>query len=188
MSTLLNIRDLKLDAILVRTDTGMVAMRDHASDLKPKLRAVLFLIDGRSTVGELLERAGTLHNILLEQLDELLRMEHIRAVDQFGANKRFDGAATRPVGSGSKPRAADLSPLMAAKMQLLNRLERLAGTEADYMGAELISAQTLGELAINAKLVSVALEPVVGAELSRLWWEDAKLILVAWRDMPRQDG
>ncbi len=188
MGTLLNIRELKLDAILVRTDTGMAAMRDHAAELKPKLRAVLFLIDGRSTVGELLERAGTLHNILLEQLDELLRLEHVRPVDRHGASERFDGAATRPIGSGSTARAADLSPLMAAKMQLLNRLEKLAGTDADYMGAELISAQTLGELAVNAKLVSVALESVVGAEQSQLWWEDAKLILVAWRDMPRQDS
>lgn len=186
MSSTAQIRDLKLDAVLVRTDTGVAAMRDHASDLKPKLRAVLFLVDGRSTLGELLERAGTLHNILMDQLDELLRLEHVRALDRPGSSIRFDTADTRPIGSGSKGRPADLSPLMAAKMQLLNRLERIATIDADYLGAELISAQTLGELAVSAKLVSVALEGVVGPDLARLWWDDAKLILVTWRDMPKQ--
>jgi hypothetical protein len=181
---MLNIKQLSLDTVLVRTDLGTVAMRDRGSMLKPKLRAVLFLIDGESSLGKLLDNAGTLHNILLTQLEELLAKEMIRPGNTAGATA-YDATATRPIGEKGHARPADLSPLMAAKMQLLNRLEILAGDEADLLGAELLDARSLSDLASNAKLVSIGLEPLVGVEAAQGWWTDAKAILVAWRDMPK---
>lgn len=183
---MLNIKQLSLDTVLVRTDQGSVAMRDRASDLKPKLRAVLFLIDGEATLGKLLDNAGTLHNILLTQLEDLLARELIRPANTVG-DSVYDATATRPIGEKGHARPADLSPLMAAKMQLLNRLEILAGAESDLLGAELLDARNLSELASNAKLVSIGLEPVIGAEAAQGWWNDAKAILLAWRDMPKHE-
>lgn len=183
---MLNIKQLSLDTVLVRTDLGSVAMRDRTSDLKPKLRAVLFLIDGESSLGKLLDNAGTLHNLLLTQLDELLARDLIRPASTEGISV-YDATETRPVGDRGHTRPADLSPLMAAKMQLLNRLEMLAGSESDLLGAELLDARNLSELANNAKLVSIGLEPIIGVEAAQGWWNDAKAILLAWRDMPRRD-
>lgn len=183
---MLTIKQLSLDTVLVRTDLGGVAMRDRGSDLKPKLRAVLFLIDGESTLGKLLDNAGTLHNVLLTQLDELLTKELIRPANTAGVSV-YDATATRPIGEKGHARPADLSPLMAAKMQLLNRLEVLAGDESDLLGAELLDARNLSELANNAKLVSIGLEPIIGVEAAQGWWTDAKAILVAWRDMGNRE-
>jgi hypothetical protein len=183
---MLNIRELGLETVLVRTDLGSVVMRDRSSDLKPKLRAVLFLIDGVSTLGKLLDNAGTLHNILLTQLDELLNKDLIRPASTAGVTV-YDASATRPIGEKGHARPADLSPLMAAKMQLLNRLEAIAGEESDVLGAELLDARNLSDLANNAKLVSIGLEAVIGVEAAQRWWADAKAILVAWRDMPKRE-
>ncbi|MEQ1519552.1 MAG: hypothetical protein ABL931_24015, partial [Usitatibacteraceae bacterium] len=42
-------------------------MRARTSDISPKLRSVLFLIDGERTLSDLLDRAGSLGDLLHSQ-------------------------------------------------------------------------------------------------------------------------
>ena len=74
-------------------------------------------------------------------------------------------------------------PCMDAKSQLLLRLESTRSDEVDLLGAELLEAKTLRDLAHTAKSVTNRLAMSVGLERSQQFWKDAKEILTAWRDL-----
>ena len=73
--------------------------------------------------------------------------------------------------------------MVAAKMQLLLRLESTRSDDIDLLGAELLDAKNLRELAHTAKSVTNRLAMSVGLERSQQFWKDAKEILTAWRDI-----
>ncbi len=177
-------RLLHYDSVLTRTEVGVAKMRARSSDLTPKLRSVLFLIDGNLTFGRLLERAGSLSDLLESQIRELVDKELIEATDPGGNGRKPSAdSATTPVAPGYRAKAQDLPPLVAAKMQLLLRLEGSKSDEIDLLGAELLEAKTLRELAYTAKSVTNRLAMSVGVERSQQFWKDAKEILTAWRDL-----
>lgn len=175
---------LHFDSVLVRTEAGTTKMRARTSDISPKLRSVLFLIDGVHPFGRLLERAGSLSDLLESQIRELIKRDLVEAVDPGGDGRKTDiESATTPVSPGYRAKAQDLPPLVAAKMQLLLRLESTKSDEVDLLGAELLDAKTLRDLAHTAKSVTNRLAMSVGVERSQLFWKDAKEILTAWRDI-----
>ena len=79
------------DIVLMRTLEGTRNLSARDPSLGPRLRAALFLVTGRQTVGEMLTVAGGLGHVLEEQLRTLLEMDLVTVVD------RPDGA--------SRPRA-----------------------------------------------------------------------------------
>ncbi len=177
-------RLLHYDSVLTRTDAGTVKMRARTSDITPKLRSVLFLIDGNMTFGRLLDRAGSLSDLLESQIRELIEKELISVIDPSGGGRKpAADSATMPVSPGHRSKAQDIPPLVAAKMQLLLRLESSQSDEIDLLGAELLDAKNLRELAFTAKSVTNRLAMSVGLERSQQFWKDAKEILTAWRDM-----
>lgn len=177
------------DSVLSRTETGTAKMRARSSDLTPKLRSVLFLIDGQSTFGQLLDRAGSLSNLLESQIRELIAKELVAADTPGGAGRDAAAAdSTTPVAPHHRNKAQDLPPVVAAKMQLLLRLESTRSDEVDLLGAELLEAKNLRELAFTAKSVTNRLAMSVGLERSQQFWRDAKEILTAWRDLSAKDG
>ena len=175
---------LHYDSVLTRTEAGISKMRARTSDITPKLRSVLFLIDGSLTFGRLLERAGSLSDLLESQIRVLVEKQLIDVIDPSG-NGRTPAldSATTPVSPGHRSKAQDLPPLVAAKMQLLLRLESTKSDEIDLLGAELLEARTLRDLAFTAKSVTNRLAMSVGVERSQQFWKDAKEILTAWRDL-----
>jgi hypothetical protein len=177
-------RILHYDSVLTRTEAGTTKMRARTSDISPKLRSVLFLIDGVQTFGRLLERAGSLSDLLESQIRELIKRQLINAVDPSGVGRKVAvDSSTTPVMPGHRSKAQDLPPLVAAKMQLLLRLEGTKSDEVDLLGADLLDAKNLRDLAHTAKSVTNRLAMSVGVERSQLFWKDAKEILTAWRDM-----
>ena len=177
-------RILQFDSVLSRTEAGISKMRARTSDITPKLRAVLFLIDGNLSFGRLLERAGSLSELLESQIRQLIEKELIAVIDPSdNGSKPSADSATTPVSPGHRARARDLPPLVAAKMQLLLRLEKTASDEIDLLGTELLEAKSLRELAFTSKAVTNRLAMSVGVERSQLFWKDAKKILTAWRDL-----
>ena len=177
-------RQLHHDSVLTRTEAGTAKMRARTSDITPKLRSVLFLIDGNLTFGRLLERAGSLCDLLESQIRELMKRELIDVIDPSGNGRKLSvDSATTPVSPGHRSKAQDLPPLVAAKMQLLLRLESTRSDEVDLLGAELLEAKTLRELAFTAKSVTNRLAMSVGVERSQQFWKDAKEIVTAWRDL-----
>jgi hypothetical protein len=177
-------RALHFDSVLTRTEAGITKMRARTSDITPKLRSVLFLIDGNLSFGKLLERAGSLSDLLESQIRQLIERELIEVVDPSDDEPMPAGhRATTPVSPGHRAPAQDLPPLVAAKMQLLLRLENTRSDEIDLLGAELLEAKNLRELAFTSKSVTNQLAMSVGVERSQLFWKDAKKILTAWRDL-----
>ena len=175
---------LHYDSQLTRTEVGTAKMRARSSDITPKLRSVLFLIDGNLTFGRLLERAGSLRDLLESQIRQLIEKELISVVDPTGNGRKANvDSATTPVSPGHRAKAQDLPPLIAAKMQLMLRLESTRSEEIDLLGDEILEAKTLRDLAFTAKSVTNRLAMSVGVERSQQFWKDAKEILRAWRDL-----
>ncbi len=175
---------LHYDSPLIRTLDGTEKMRARASDISPKLRSVLFLIDGQTTFRQLLDRAGSLSSLLETQLRELVRLGLVAAVEPAISGYRATAVdATTPFARSHAGKAQDLPPLVAAKMQLLLRLESIPSADIDLLGAELLEAKTLRELAATAKSVANKLSMSAGLERSKAFWQDAKKILTAWRDI-----
>lgn len=179
---------LHRDGILQRTEEGTTKMRARTSDISPKLRSVLFLIDGERTLADLLDRAGSLSDLLHSQIAALLELGLIEARSPVGMRRAADAAdATAPVARLHASKARDLPPIVAAKMQLLLRLETTQSDEIDLLGSELLDAKTLRDLAFTAKSVTNRLAMSVGTERSQKFWADAKEILTAWRDLSVRD-
>jgi hypothetical protein len=59
---------------LSRTPEGAWVVSAPSDDLAPELRAMLFLASGRVTVGEILDRAGTMSGVLEGQIATLIEM------------------------------------------------------------------------------------------------------------------
>lgn len=182
-------RALHRDVILRRTETGTRKMRARTSDISPKLRSVLFLIDGERTLNDLLDRAGSLGDLLYSQIGALLDLGLIQSRDdRLGGADVTAPDATAPIKRKFSARAEDLPPIVAAKMQLLLRLETTKSDDIDLLGAELLDAKTLRDLAFTAKSVTNKLAMSVGTERSQKFWADAKEILTAWRDLSAKEA
>ena len=154
--------------VLARTAEGTRQMSTRAAALSPKLRSVLFLIDGRLTVGEILDRAGSMRNVLEGQITTLMEM---RLVDVAGASAR-----------------AELPPVAGAKIQLLKRLEASGSCEAALLADELLDARTLRELAMRAREIAYRLRDADSNAIAEKFWNDAKAILLACRDAAPSPG
>lgn len=164
-------------------------MRARTTDVSPKLRSVLFIIDGERTLSDLLDRAGSLGDLLYSQIGTLLDLGLIQS-DDVGFDGSDGGApdATAPIKRKFATSAEDLPPIVAAKMQLLLRLETTKSVDIDLLGAELLDAKTLRDLAFTAKVVTNKLAISVGTERSQKFWADAKEILTAWRDLSAKEA
>jgi hypothetical protein len=179
------------DCVLVRTADGTRKMRSHAAGITPKLRSVLFLIDGVQPAKKILERAGSLRPLLESQLDELLRLGLVQTVS--GAANSSQASAKKPVAAPECEAAtatlhshvietADgIPPIVGAKMELLKMLESLEGHELVEYATPLIEARCWRELASRSKDLSHTLKVIAGAEVSAVFWARAKFILTGWR-------
>ena len=77
----------------------------------------------------------------------------------------------------------DLPPVAGAKIQLLQRLEASGSSEAMLLADELLDARTLRELAQRARDIAVRLQEADGGRIAEAFWENAKAILLRWRDL-----
>jgi hypothetical protein len=165
-------------SVLARTEEGTRQMSARAAELAPKLRSVLFLVTGRISYGELLERAGSLRGVLDAQIQSLFALGLIEVVSEAGAR-------AAPVASARGPNSnmlPDLPPVAGAKIQLLKRLEASGSSEATLLADELLSARTLRELAERARDIARRIQEADGRGPGETFWNDAKDILTTWRD------
>ena len=168
------------DSVLVRTPEGTRKMRLRSPDLTPKLRSVLFLVSGALTFGELLDRAGALRSMLESQIHALVGMGLVEAQGERGSTHAAD--RTTPVDAAGLDRPSDLPPLVAAKIQILLRLEGTGCDAAELLGADLLEAKSLLELAERARAAAMRVKESVGLAIGDQFWAQSKEILVAWRD------
>ncbi len=151
--------------VLARTDEGTRSLAARETDLAPQLRAVLFRVTGRCTVGEMLDGAGSLANVLEGQVATLMEMGLVELV-----------------------KAAPVPAVAGAKIDLLKRLEASGSCEAALLADELLDARTLRELAMRAREIAYRLRDVDGNAIAEGFWSEAKKILVSWRDLAAGAG
>ena len=166
--------------VLTRTPEGTRHMSARADDLSQNLRSVLFLVSSRPTVGELLDRAGTLKNVLEGQITTLIEMGLIEVVNHSAA------PAAAPASDAYLP--PELPPVAGAKIELLKRLEASGSCETSLLAEELLEARTLRELAMRARDIAYRLRDVDGNAIAEKFWNDSKKVLVAWRDLAAGTG
>lgn len=99
---------------LVKTPKGVEEIEKRTHKLSGRLRAVLFIIDGQRTVGDLLEQAGSLAEQTKAQLSELAAQGFIREIAPVVA---VDAAAP----------GADLTPLKEAAAKAAKELGERSG-------------------------------------------------------------
>jgi hypothetical protein len=157
--------------LLRRTAEGTRQMSTRDSDLSPRMRSVLFLVTGRSTVADTLASAGGMRNMLKGQIITLIEMGLVEAV-----------------GTAAAEIAGELPPVAAAKIELLRRLEASGSSEASILAGELLEARTLRELALCSREIAYRLRDADGNVIAESFWNEAKRILVAWRDLAASAG
>ena len=99
---------------LARTPEGAWQVSAPTDDLAPNLRAMLSLASGHVTVGEILDRAGGMSNILEGQITTLIEMGLVELVRASVVQPATAGTAS------DKPR--ELQPVAGAKIELLKQL------------------------------------------------------------------
>ncbi len=167
-------RSLPEDCVLARTPEGTRRMRDRSAGLAARLRSVLFLVDGTQSVRRLLGRAGTLAPLLEDQFVELLDLGLVEGIS--------GGVPQACVARGTAPLAGtNAAPIVGAKVQLLESLERLDGGRMKKHGSTLVEARSWRELATRARSLSVVIQEIAGTEAAARFWSEAKAILVSCR-------
>ena len=165
------VRTLPDDCVLVRTPAGARKMRDRAEGLAARLRSVLFIVDGTRPVRQLLDRAGTLGGVLESQFLELIELGLVECRDG-----KVRASRIRPPAPPEPAPAERRTGIIAAKLQLLDALERTSDTKtvASHAGA-ILDARTWSDLAQRTRAAAVELQDAA-------FWARAKQILVASRD------
>jgi hypothetical protein len=169
-------RSLPEGCVLERTAEGTRRMRDRSAGLPARLRSVLFLVDGSQPASRILGKAGQLGPLLEDQLAELLDMGLLVSIGG-GAPRKPAAPAARASAVPNVP----VAPIVAAKVRLLEALERVTGGRMKENGSTLIQASTWKDLATRARSLQAAIHAVAGPEASIQFWTEAKEILVACR-------
>jgi hypothetical protein len=182
MQTVMTRRSLPEDCVLERTAEGTRRMRDRSAGLPARLRSVLFVVDGAQPVARILGKAGQLRPLLEDQLVELMDMGLVVGIG--GQPMELRPQAPVPAVRVAPPRPmgnAPVVPIIGAKVQLLDCLERVSGGRMKQEGSTLVEARTWKDLASRARSLSAAIQDCAGPEAAARFWTEAKEILVTFR-------
>lgn len=124
---------MNLDAILAKTDKGREEIANRTHGLPQQLRFALILVDGRSTLAQLLVRGAGLPN-LDEAFDMLMQMGFVDLVGERSWAKSGAGSGA------SGPAAAPPNSSGAAKDDLIALARHLLGARADKVVRKLQDA------------------------------------------------
>lgn len=72
------------NALIVKSQKGVEEMESRAHGLSHKLRGALIMIDGESTLTQILERSGEFSDRVQTQIMELAQSGYILTVDENG--------------------------------------------------------------------------------------------------------
>jgi len=124
--------------IYAKTDDGVRELKERKLNLPIALRSVLIMIDGNRTVGEILERARSLH------VDE----NAVIALERAGLiAKRFGAPSIVETRQSPAPRSADeIERFIAAQRQLSDLINRHLGFRGYLMMMRLQRAENLRDL------------------------------------------
>lgn len=184
-------------SILVKTAKGLEEIDKRTYKLAGRLRAILFMIDGQKTLGELLDQAGEMGDQLEIQIAELVEKGFIAAMaDEFSAEEVRDEFAELPVALtdalGITGQMAPLVPntpipprsspvpvaltLGESKQRIGVMLQETMGMRAMFLTAQLENIRTLDALIefIDETVRSVAVSN--GNQVATQWRDRARAL------------
>lgn len=132
-----------------KTAAGLAAIANRHQGLTPRERALLILIDGKHTAGELTTLGGA--NGHTEQI-----LQTLLAQGFIEAGPQARGAATEPTGPAM--------PLAQARGLAVRRLTDLLGPGADEICMRLEAVRSPHEFRALVRRVGATLRNVVGAQ------------------------
>ncbi len=147
-------------SVLIKTAKGLEEIDKRTCKLAGRLRALLFMVDGQRTFGELLEQAGNMAAPLQAQLSDLAQQGFIR---EAGGDAQKLGVAS-PAALPAPSTAPVLPPASMAELKV--RLSKLAadslGMRAMFVNAQIDAVVRHSDLAdvINDIARSIALSMV----------------------------
>ncbi len=182
-------------SILAKTAKGLEEIDKRTYKLAGRLRAILFMIDGQKTLGELLDQAGEMGDQLEIQIAELVEKGFIAAMaDDFSADEVGDESADLPVeltdALGITGQMAPLVPntpippqpapvaltLGESKKRIGVMLKETMGMRAMFLTAQLENIRTLDALSefIDETERSVAVSN--GNKVATQWRDRARVL------------
>ena len=145
------------------TPEGESALQSRGNEVSTKVRGVLSLFHGVVTLGAILEEAGSTRTWMQRCVIQLLESGLVR------------------VAMGTAPQCPALA-VARAKIELLRRLQASGSFEASLLADDLLDARSLRELAERARMITLRLRESDGESVAEPFWNEAKEILLRWRD------
>jgi hypothetical protein len=159
---------VELEVVLLKTDKGLEELRRRNSGLPPRLRSLLFMVDGRLRVTELIERARSLGGgtDLVEQLlaQGLVQKINGHAVPTLPLSQQTPPSRTQISQAKTVPLPIGLSAaeearrVAAAKAEIQRRVKLYAGI---FEGRPLLkaasSAHSIADIRETLALIDQAL-------------------------------
>lgn len=190
---------MDMSEVLLKTRKGLEEIETRAHKLPGRLRAVLIMVDGQRTVGQLLEQAGDLADQLAGQLNDLIKLGFIegvrstlpeedespaagRAVEQVEAQSRpAEIPAAGPavstaaaVGVSKSGPAWTTIPLEVLKARFTKMLNDSLGMRAMFLTAQLGAVRNHRELEAVVDEMAQSLATTMGADAARKWRAEAR--------------
>jgi pyruvate/2-oxoglutarate dehydrogenase complex dihydrolipoamide acyltransferase (E2) component len=148
--------------LALKTPKGHEEIRSRAHGLSQKLRTLLIMVDGKSTVGELLGRFPGVAEIQ-SNLRQLVELGFVQVAAGQGA--------AAPAAAGAEKAAPKAAPASGetrdqAMSALVRMLIEAMGPDADLVTGSIERARTRDEFEKAAKRCTAMLEGVAGAKRS----------------------
>jgi hypothetical protein len=135
---------MQRSAVLAKTEKGAEEVKSRAYGLPARLRSVLIMVDGVSSVGDLVERFNAIPNIE-GSLQLLLEQEYVA----LAGARQAPAAPPTTAAPDAAPAAALQPPVPATREGAVNELCRLlldsAGPNADLVTGDLERARNRAE-------------------------------------------
>jgi hypothetical protein len=158
-------------ALAQKTEKGQEEIRSRAYGLPQKLRALLIMVDGKSSIGQLLVRFPGVAEIEVN----LRLLSEQGFVTLGGSGALSGGGASRAAAPGVVAETRE-----AAVASLTRMVVELAGPAADLVTGDLERARTRADVEAAAKRCAAMIEGMGGAKKAAAFSERAKAYLERW--------
>lgn len=163
---------MEATALALKTPKGHEEIRSRAHGLSQKLRTLLIMIDGKSTVGELLGRFPGVAEIQAN-LRQLIELGFVQVRVGETSSAAAPAAVAAPAPAGTPTRELGMSGLVRMLIEGM-------GPDADLVTGSLERARSRAEFDKAAQRCTAMLEGVAGARKSEPFSAAARAFAERW--------
>ncbi|HYD55487.1 MAG TPA: hypothetical protein VEB41_01125 [Burkholderiales bacterium] len=153
------------NSVLSKTEKGAREIETRENKLDHRLRALLIMVNGRATAGEIAAKFSQLGDIS-PMLDQLIAQGFISAGGTGAA-----ASARAPAAASAAPGLGDLK---RAQQELCMHLRNALGPDADLVTAKIEACKTLDELRAYFNSQRDTLSEWLGKQKSAHFWARAE--------------